>query len=377
MREIRKPFLIRIVPPSSHIGIALSLLALPWLAGCQTGDFTSTDGSDIQSSGCYDRSRQPQTALVDSHVHFRPFGGEALAFEDVVSFLERTGVRYANVYGIGQVLPAESSCRYYLDCPGTPVRPSLRNDIFNAVAFLSTRPSKVRLALSMTFADLADPASVLEGISVLDREFPGLFMWMGEVNLVKQAQFANGHLPVPLEVIADWAPFMKILRTRDIPLSIHSDLGNDAEPTKYLTWMQEVLRRYPENKIVWMHLGLSRELTRIDPELHIKIMSDLLEAHPRLMLDLSWGVLDEAAFTSAENRRAYLPLLNEYSNRFLPGTDFVASSMTSFDHYARELHITSRILSYLDDEAFQNIALGDNYFRFLGLDDRAPEVCRS
>ena len=58
----------------------------------------------------YDRSAQPQTAVVDTHLHFRPFGGPAIPFEEVVGYLATTGVLFANVYGIGQMLPASSSC---------------------------------------------------------------------------------------------------------------------------------------------------------------------------------------------------------------------------------------------------------------------------
>ena len=43
---------------------------------------------------------------------------------------------------------------------------------------------------------------------------------------------------------------------------------------------------------------------------------------------------------------------------------------------AKELEITSRVNRHLSDEAFRRIALGENYFRLLGLDYRAPEVCR-
>ena len=45
--------------------------------------------------------------------------------------------------------------------------------------------------------------------------------------------------------------------------------------------------------------------------------------------------------------------------------------------YRTELHVTSRILSDLNDTAFRNIALGQNYFRLLGLDYTAPPVCAS
>ena len=73
---------------------------------------------------CYDRSGQPQTAVVDTHVHFRPFGGVAIPSEETVSYLEETvsylkeaSVLFANIYGIGQTLPPESSLHVLLKLP--------------------------------------------------------------------------------------------------------------------------------------------------------------------------------------------------------------------------------------------------------------------
>ncbi len=324
---------------------------------------------------CYDRGRFPQTAVVDTHVHFRPFGGPAISFGEMVSFLDRAGVRFANVYGIGQMLPVGSPCTYYLDCPGVPVVPTLKNDFVNAANLASNRPRNVHLTMSMTFPNLARPETVLAGMQLLDREFPGVFRWMGEVNLVKQALFPNGHRAVPIDAIAAWAPFMKILKERNIPIAIHSDLGHDGQPTQYLGWMEEVLRLYPANPIVWMHLGLSRELTRIDPELHIGILRGLLDRYPALMVDISWRVIQDNVFSRPELRAAYLPFMEEYSGRILPGSDFLASPDKSFDTYIEELRLTGDVLADLSDEAFRNIALGENYFRLLGLDYTAPEIC--
>lgn len=324
---------------------------------------------------CYDRSLEPQTAVVDAHLHFRPFGGAEIPFDEIVGYLRETGVLFANVYGIGQTLPDFSSCTYYLDCPGTPLLPSLDNDLANAAGYEASPPSDVHLTLSMTFPDLARPATILPEMRRLDEEYPGVFSWMGEVNLVKQAVFANGRGAVPEEVLDDWAPFMAALRERDMPLAIHSDLGSDEDPTLYLPLMEAVLRLYPDNDIVWVHMGLSRELTRMAPAEHIAIVTSMLDRHPRLMLDISWRVLDDAYFSDAEARAAYVPFLNRYSERVLPGTDFLASRDKSFAVYRTELEVTSRILRHLDDTAFRNIALGQNYFRLLGLDYMAPRVC--
>ena len=199
---------------------------------------------------CYDRSVQPQTAVVDAHLHFRPFGGPAIPFEEMASYLEETGVLFANIYGIGQMLPPASSCTYYLDCPGTPVTPTLKNDFVNAANYITNAPTGVHLTLSLTFPDLSQPESILPEMQLLEEEYPDAFKWMGEVNLVKQAMFGNGREPVPMAALTEWAAFMEALQERDIPLAIHADLGNDQDPIRYLPLMQEVLRLY--SVVAWI-----------------------------------------------------------------------------------------------------------------------------
>jgi hypothetical protein len=324
---------------------------------------------------CYDRATQPQTAVVDTHLHFRPFGGAPVPFDEVMGYLRETGVRFVNIYGIGQMLPVDSPCTYYLDCPGTPVIPTLKNDFANAADLVASPPPGVHATLAMTFPDLSRPETILPSIELLDREYPGLFRWMGEVNLVKQALFGNAHSPVPSAAIAEWAPFMEVLRERGIPIAIHSDLGSDERPTRYLPLMQEVLERYPDNRIVWMHMGLSLELKSLPAAEHIELMSSMLDRHPNLMLDITWRIIDDNYFSNAGYQPLYVDFLNEYSTRILPGTDFLASSNKDFEVYREELKVTSRILALLSDEAFRNIALGENYFRLLELEYEAPRVC--
>ncbi|GGV18921.1 hypothetical protein GCM10010182_45670 [Actinomadura cremea] len=331
--------------------------------------------AEAAEAGCFDRQTRPYTSVVDGHLHFRPFGGPAIPFKELLGYMNKSGVRYANVYGIGQTLPAGSSCTYYLDCPGTPVTPSMRNDFVNAANYTAFKPKNPRLTLSMTFPDLADPDGVVDRIRLLDREFPGLFAWMGEVNLIKQALLPNEHDPADMKDIARWEPFMKVLRERSIPLTVHSDLGNDAEPVKYLPLMREVLRRYPDNKIVWAHMGLSKELKDMPAERHARIMEGLLTAHPNLTLDISWRVLYDQYFRDPATRKPYVELFDRHPTRVVPGTDFVASRDKDYAVYAEELRVTSDINRHLGDEAFRGIALGQNYFRLLSLEDEAPPIC--
>jgi hypothetical protein len=71
----------------------------------------------------------------------------------------------------------------------------------------------------------------------------------------------------------------------------------------------------------------------------------------------------------------FVKFFNEYPDRILPGSDFVAAGNKKPDQYARELEITSRVDRFLTDDAFRKIALGDNYFKLLNLDYSAPPIC--
>lgn len=359
-------------------GLILSVLFIS-SSSCRShrtfAEFTKED------CDCYNRKKEGYTFKVDAHCHFRPFGGEAIPYPELVKYFERSGVLFVNVFGIGQKLPPDSPCTYYLDCPGTDVTPSLSNDFINAANSLdyykahASEEKTVNFVLSMTFPDLANPEAVIDQVRLFDKEYPGMFTWMGEVNLVKQALLPNGHEKADLKDISQWAEFMDTLRVRDIPINIHCDLGNDDDPTAFLYLMEKTLKSYPDNKIVWSHMGLSRELTSIDPDKHIKILADLLDKYPKLWIDLSWDVLWDSVFFKEEVRAKYISFINAYPTRFLTGTDFVASSNKTYKDYKQALEKTSYLNLDMNDEAFRYIALGENYFRLLNLPYKAPEVC--
>jgi len=324
------------------------------------------------AQACFDRKSESYTGIVDAHFHPRPFGGTAMSPAQVVEMLDKTGVRFVNYFGIGQSLDMASSCTYYLDCPGTAALPSIKNDFVNAQEAKVTPHPNLNIVLSMTFMDLAHPEAIVDTIKLYDREFPGMFKWAGELNVMKQALMNNRAEPATLASIDKWAPFMKILRERGIPVTLHSDLGNDAEPTKFVPLMKHILAKYPDNKIVWAHMGLSKELTKMDPTQHIDIMKKALDSYPNLMLDISWDVLYNSYHQYGLD---FIEFFNAYPDRILNGSDFVAAGNKTPEQYWKELEITSRVNRRLDDNAFRKIALGENYFRLLKLEYQAPEIC--
>lgn len=323
---------------------------------------------------CFDRKTEPYIGVADAHFHPRPFGGQAIEPTTLFQYFDKAGVRFVTYMGIGQSLDMKSDCTYYLNCPGVKALPSIKNDFVNAQETKVYPHDNVHITLSMTFVDLAHPEGAVETIALYDREFPGMFAWMGEANVMKQALLGNGFEPPTFESIDRWAPFMKVLEQRGIPLTVHADLGNDAEPTKFVPLMQHVLKTYPNNKIVWAHMGLSKELTKMNSKLHVAIMRKALDTYPNLMLDISWDVIYNAYYQYGQD---FIDLFNAYPTRILNGSDFVAAVDKPFEQYWKELEVTSRVNRRLNDEAFRQIALGENYFRLLNLDYVAPPVCRA
>jgi hypothetical protein len=139
--------------------------------------------------------------------------------------------------------------------------------------------------------------------------------------------------------------------------------------------MEEVLRRYPDNRIVWMHLGLSKELTVVNPREHIQLLESYLRRYPNLSYDISWRVLYDQMFKDPAKRALYVAFMNRWPSRFIPGTDFVAAAGKTEQIYREELIVTSSILADVNNEAYRRIALGQNYFELAGLDAVAPPVC--
>ena len=168
----------------------------------------------------------------------------------------------------------------------------------------------------MTFPDLSQPESILPGMQLLKKEYPGAFKVDG------RGQSGGAGL------VRQWAG-------AGLRRAAHS--GD------------------PENTIVWMHMGLSRELVDMDALQHTSTMAALLDRYPNLMLDISWRGIDDLYFSDPSKKRFYVAFLNDYSERVLPGTDFLASRDKDIDVYRTELRITSGILRDLNDTAFRNI----------------------
>ena len=56
------------------------------------------------------------------------------------------------------------------------------------------------------------------------------------------------------------------------------------------TW-DVLLSKYTKLRVVWAHLGLSKELKGLHPYIHAHVLRELFKKHENLYADISWDVL--------------------------------------------------------------------------------------
>ena len=97
-----------------------------------------------------------------------------------------------------------------------------------------------------------------------------------------------------------------------------------GDPPVFLAQMRELLKRHPNNSIIWAHTGLGRVVRPV--EHHLAMIESLLSdpALNRVCVDISWDEVAKYVISSPEATRRTAELINRHPDRFLFGSDTVA-----------------------------------------------------
>lgn len=100
-------------------------------------------------------------------------------------YFNKFGICFVNYFGIGQVLELKFGCIYYLDCLGIVVQLSIKNDFINGMDLVEYLYFNFYIILFMIFFDLVYFEDIVKIIQFYDKEFFGMFKWVGEFNVMK------------------------------------------------------------------------------------------------------------------------------------------------------------------------------------------------
>ena len=174
----------------------------------------------------------------------RPFYGPPVPWDTYMAWMKEHGILFTTMLGIGQQLmkknPNSPDCCYYLHCAtfDYPVTPDPINDIENAKNFLSKYKNKplskqIHLIPSFTAPNLQQPENNSLVLDMLQKNYPNVFGWAGEINVYKHALAANGFLYNGHRVNEEWIKAGKLdsvfkrMESLQWPTTLHCDLGCD------------------------------------------------------------------------------------------------------------------------------------------------------
>jgi len=134
-----------------------------------------------ENANCWNRSYDADGFIspIDTHNHFRPFGGPAVPFSTYLQWMRDHGILFSTMFGIGQLLKNKNQdpkkeCCYYMHCPTPDYKavPDPHNDIENAKDYKrykanQTQMDMVHLTLSATYPNLQEPDKIM---SILDEK---------------------------------------------------------------------------------------------------------------------------------------------------------------------------------------------------------------
>lgn len=332
-------------------------------------------------------SIQPAEAQVpanaefhDSHFHLTNYIQQGISIEDYLAIMgDRVG--RSTLFGIplqqawsyqnsGDFAPT-----YYLQSDA-PLYYYSFTDAYIARLYEKLTPEQqARFDPMITGFNPADMYGV-EHIRRVLETFPGVFSGIGEFSIHKEfvsskiagevASLTNPAMDRVFDFCAETGLVAILHNDIDMPFS-----KPDTEPV-YLTQAKDLLRRHPDATIIWAHLGLGRVVhpdrtmasagtTERSP--HFKRIFEGMIADPSLnhvYFDISWDEVAKYATETPESVQHTADVINRYPDRFLFGTDNVASK--SPEAYFRIYEMYAPVWEKLTPEAKGKILKG-NYER--------------
>ena len=269
---------------------------------------------------------------TDCHVHLVDFLAEQADVPDLVRAFAAAGVDRAVVTG----LPVRK--RWSV---AEPRRPSYYLDGSDSVAYDSATDRSVLdlVPLLESTGDLQvaplvcgfDPTDRL-AVEHVERVWALSPRWAGVGELLLRhddlTNLTQGETPVADHPALD--DVLDFCAGRDVPVSVHHDSASRGRPSEheYLPPFEAMLDKHSDVTVVWCHGGSSRG---IRPHDQVGLVADLLSRYPRLVVDVSWVLLDQVVDGDGQVDPRWCELVVSRPDRFVLGSDAVASPGTVTD----------------------------------------------
>ncbi|HEY5759624.1 MAG TPA: amidohydrolase family protein, partial [Steroidobacter sp.] len=276
---------------------------------------------------------KPAYQVHDSHFHLTNYVQEGT---DIREFLGIMGDRVGRVALFGIPLQQTWSYRnsgdfaptYYLQTD-SPLYYYSFTDAYIAMAYRSL-PEKDRARFDPMITGF-NPADMYaaDHIKRVLRTFPGVFTGIGEFTIHKE--FVSSKIAGDVASLTDPAldRIMDFAAEAGLVVILHNDIDmpypkKDQEPYE-LKQMSALFRRHPRTSIIWAHCGVGRVVRPVEHQLELleRALNDPALSH--VSIDISWTETAKYIVATPETTKRVAQVINRFPDRFLFGTDEVAS----------------------------------------------------
>nr|WP_300399953.1 amidohydrolase family protein [Nocardioides sp.] len=114
-------------------------------------------------------------------------------------------------------------------------------------------------------------------------------------------------------------PVLDIGAAQGWAFTFHQDASSAGRSggREYVDEMTRMLASHPHVPQVWAHAGCSR---RVRPDDHVDLVTQLVEKHTNLHIDLSWVLFDEVVEAGMAHP-GWVELVARHPDRFMIGSD--------------------------------------------------------
>lgn len=270
--------------------------------------------------------------VFDGHYHLTNYIQEGVTIQQqldnmgsVVGRCVLFGIPLQQMWSYGN--SGNEAPKYYLDTDA-PLYYYSFSDAYIAMQYLSlTDEQKKRFDPMITAFNPADMYAAAHIRRVL-QTFPGVFAGIGEFSIHKE--FVSSK--VSGEVASLLNPALDSIFSFCAETGLLSILHNDIDKPfpksytqSYVSDLRDVIRRHPGANIIWAHVGLGRIVRPVKDQ--IGIIRDMCEdpTLSNLYFDISWDEVAKYIIRNDTAVQATADLINQFPDRFLFGSDNVAS----------------------------------------------------
>lgn len=268
----------------------------------------------------------------DAHYHFINYIQEGNTIQDVLELMGDKvgrctlfGLPLQQMWSYGN--SGNEAPKYYLDTDA-PLYYYSFTDAYTAMQYLSlTEEQKKRIDPMIIGFNPADMYAA-DHIKRVLQTFPGVFSGIGEFSIHKE--FVSSK--VAGEVASLLNPALDSIFSFCAETGLVSILHNDIDKPfpksytlSYVTDLTNVFRRHPDASIIWAHIGVGRIVNPLKDM--AKVIRDMCE-DPTLShvnFDISWDEVAKYILKNDTSLQISANLINDYPDRFLYGSDNVAS----------------------------------------------------